>query len=64
MLVHPSHKQIRPAMEKSKIALQQNAVLLYLDTMVNEFGSSSLDVKSVLTYALGPMVALASLSHQ
>lgn len=64
MFADTCHKQIRPVMEKSKIALQQNAVLLYLDTMVNEFGSSSLNVKSVLTYALGPMVALASLPHQ
>ena len=44
-------------MESSKISLQQNAVLLFLDSLLNEFGAQNLDVKPILYYALGPLVS-------
>ena len=50
-------------MESSKISLQQNAVLLFLDSLLNEFGAQNLDVKPILHYALGPLVSPFLLFH-
>ena len=43
-------------MKTSKIPAQQNAILGFLTTVVNEFGSFQLNVKSLLTYVMGTNV--------
>lgn len=43
-------------MEKSKIALQQNAVLSLLSTIVTDFGAVNINVKLLLSYVMGANV--------
>lgn len=43
-------------MKTSKIPAQQNAILSFVTTIIHEFGSFQLNVKSLLTYIMGPNV--------
>lgn len=43
-------------MKSSRIAAQQSAVLQFLASVIESFGASTVDIKSLLPYIFGPQV--------
>lgn len=51
---------VQNGMESSKIPMQQKAVLQWMETLVKDFGATSLDVKQLLTYLQKPQAFQSS----
>lgn len=43
-------------MEKSRIPAQQNSILSFFSSIIQEFGAIHLDLKLLLPYVIGPNV--------
>lgn len=50
-------------MKSSRIAAQQSAVLHFFASVIESFGASTVDIKSLLPYIFGPQVGTFSRSH-